>query len=157
MKLKIGQKAPEFMLLDQDKKKHALVDYTGQWVLVYFYPKDDTPGCTVEACGFRDNLPKFKKSKLVVLGISADTVASHEKFAKKFKLSFPLLSDEAKSTIKRYGAWGKKTFMGRTYDGIFRTSFLIDQHGRIAKIYEKVKPPDHPAEVTHDILEFSRT
>ena len=154
MKLKIGQKAPAFALSDQDGKTHTLKNYAGQWVLVYFYPKDDTPGCTVEACGFRDYLPKFKKSKLVVLGVSADTVASHKKFAKKFGLPFPLLSDETKTTIKKYGAWGKKSFMGRTYDGIFRTSFLIDPRGVIAKIYEKVKPAVHPVEVFSDLTNF---
>ena len=151
MKLKIGEKASDFVLSDQDGKTHALKNYAGQWVLIYFYPKDDTPGCTVEACGFRDNLPKFKKSGLTVLGISADSVASHKKFAQKFALPFPLLSDESKATIKKYGVWGKKSFMGRTYDGIFRTSFLIDPRGKIAKIYEKVKPPAHAQEVLDDL------
>ncbi len=157
MKLNAGQRAPLFALPDQDGKTRALADYAGGWVLIYFYPKDDTPGCTVEACGFRDNLPRFKKSKLTVLGISADSVASHKKFAAKFGLPFALLSDESKQIIKKYGAWGKKTFMGRTFDGIFRTSFLIDPRGIIRKIYEKVKPPEHPVEVAHDILKFSRT
>lgn len=137
--------------MDQDGKTHALADCIGSWVLLYFYPKDDTPGCTVEACEFRDHLPKFKKSKFAVFGISADSPASHRKFAKKFNLPFPLLADESKTVIKKYGAWGKKSFMGRTYDGIFRTSFLIDPRGRIAKIYEKVKPAEHPAEVLRDL------
>lgn len=142
--------------MDQEGKTHSLADYAGSWVLLYFYPKDDTPGCTVEACGFRDHLPKFKKSKLAVFGVSADSPASHKKFAKKFNLPFPLLADESKIMIKKYGAWGKKSFMGRIYYGIFRASFLINPRGRIAKIYEKVKPAEHPAEVSHDIFEFLR-
>lgn len=151
MKLKAGQKAPQFSLVDQDNKTHTLKDYAGQWVLLYFYPKDDTPGCTKEACSFRDNLPKFKKLKAVVFGISADSVSKHKKFAEKYKLSFTLLADEDKKIINAYGVWQKKKFMGREYMGIMRTSFLIDPKGKIAKIYEGVKPEAHPEEVLADL------
>jgi thioredoxin-dependent peroxiredoxin len=151
MKLKVGQKAPEIELPDQDGKIHKLSDYKGQWVLVYFYPKDDTPGCTKEACALRDNLPNFKKLKAVVLGISKDSAKSHRKFADKYKLPFTLLADENKEALKAYGAWGKKKFMGREYDGIFRNSYLINPQGQLVKIYEGVKPADHAAEVITDI------
>jgi len=138
--LKTGDKAPAFSLPDQDDKTQSLADYAGQWVLLYFYPKDDTPGCTKEACAIRDSFPKFGKLKAKVLGVSADSVAKHKKFVDKYQLPFTLLSDESKDMIKAYGAWGEKKFMGRTYDGIFRTSYLIKPDGTIAKVYEKVKP-----------------
>jgi peroxiredoxin Q/BCP len=151
MKLSIGQKAPEIKLPDQDGREHRLSDYKGQWVLVYFYPKDDTPGCTKEACMLRDTFPDFKKLKAVVLGVSKDSVKSHKKFADKYKLPFTILADENKEVLQAYGAWGKKKFMGREYDGIFRMSFLIDPQGKIANIYEKVKPAEHAAEVLADL------
>ena len=124
-KLKIGDKAPVFGLLDQNGKTHSLAEYKGQWVLLYFYPKDDTPGCAKEACAIRDNFPDFKKLKAVVFGISADSVKSHKKFADKYNLPFTILSDEDKKVVRKYGVWGKKKFMGREYMGIFRASFLI--------------------------------
>ena len=148
---KAGNKAPAFDLPDQDGKQHKLSDYEGQWVLLYFYPKDDTPGCTVEACTLRDNLPKFGKLKAQVFGASPDSVASHKKFAGKFTLPFPLLADEEKKLVQAYGVWGKKQFMGKEYLGVFRTSFLIDPKGKIAKVYEKVKPEVHAAEVLNDL------
>ena len=151
MPLKIGQKAPGFHLPDQAGKEHDLKDYAGKWVLLYFYPKDDTPGCTTEACTLRDNFPKFKKMKAVVLGISADAVKKHAKFAEKYDLPFTLLADEEKNLVNAYGVWAKKKFMGREYMGILRNSYLINPEGKIAKIYEKVKPQEHAEEVLADL------
>ncbi len=149
--IKIGKKAPTFTLPDQDGNIHTLKQYTGKKVLVYFYPKDDTTGCTTEACTFRDGYKEFQKMGLVILGVSADSVKSHKKFAEKFALPFPLLSDESRKICEAYGVWQKKKFMGREYMGIMRMSFLIDEEGKIAKIYEKVKPPVHASEVKADI------
>ena len=145
--MKIGQTAPAIKLPDQNGKMHALKDYIGQWVLVYFYPKDDTTGCTKEACQLRDSFPKFNKSKAVILGISVDSVTSHKKFETKYKLPFTLLADEHKEVVEKYGVWQEKSMYGRKYMGTVRTSFLIDPKGNIAKIYEKVKPETHAAEV----------
>jgi len=145
-----GAKAPAFTLLDQAGKIHELKDYRGKWVLLYFYPKDDTTGCTLEACAIRDSYGDFKKSKIVVLGVSIDSVKSHDKFAKKYDLPFTLLADEDKKLVNAYGVWGKKKFMGREYMGTRRMSFLIDPRGKIAKIYEKVKPKEHAGEVLSD-------
>ncbi|HLC51066.1 MAG TPA: thioredoxin-dependent thiol peroxidase [archaeon] len=153
--LKTGSRAPDFSLKDQKGKLHKLFDYKGQWVLVYFYPKDDTPGCTKEACSIRYNFPAFKKAKLNVLGISVDSVESHEKFAKKYSLPFTLLSDKNKTAVKKYGVWGKKKFLGVKYEGTNRTSFLIDPKGKIAKTYEKVKPAEHAKEVLEDIASLA--
>ncbi|TSC80085.1 MAG: peroxiredoxin Q/BCP [Parcubacteria group bacterium Gr01-1014_29] len=154
MDLRTGIKAPNFILPDQNRESHKLSDYKGKWVLLYFYPKDDTPGCTKEACGIRDNFPKFKKIDAVVFGISADSIERHKKFADKYKLPFTLLSDENKDTIKEYGVWAKKKFMGREYMGILRTSFLINPKGVIMKIYENVKPDTHAEEVLKDLQMF---
>ncbi len=151
MKLKQSQAAPAFSLPDQSGQAHALKDYLGQWVLIYFYPKDDTPGCTTEACSLRDNFPKFKKLQAVVLGISVDTVKSHQKFVTKYQLPFTLLADEDKTVVKKYGVWQKKKFMGREYMGIVRNSFLINPKGKIAKIYEGVKPAEHADKVLGDL------
>ena len=145
------KKAPEFSLVDQDGKTHHLTDYKGRWVLLYWYPKDDTPGCTTEACSLRDHFSQFEQHNAVVLGASADPVASHQKFAKKYGLPFTLLSDEDKNAADAYGVWGKKTFMGKTYMGVSRMSFLIDPDGNIAKIYDKVKPDKHAEEVLADL------
>src|SRR3989344_9148953 len=147
MDIKINQPAPKFSALDQTGQAHKLTDYLGQWVLLYFYPKDDTPGCTREACDIRDRFPDCKKLKIQVLGASVDPVKRHKKCVEKHGLPFTLLSDEGKSLVKKYGVWGKKKFMGREYDGTFRTSFLIDPKGEIAHIYEKVKPETHAEEV----------
>ena len=149
--LKIKTKAPDFKLPDQDEKIHSLKDYKGQWVLLYFYPKDDTPGCTKEACAIRDSFPSFGKLKAAVLGVSVDSVKSHKKFADKYELPFTLLSDEKKKVVKLYGVWDKKKMMGREYMGILRTSFLIDPQGKIVKIYENVKPEIHAGEVLADL------
>ncbi len=144
------------MLPDQDGVSHKLSDYKGQWVLLYFYPKDDTPGCTMEACAIRDNFPAFGKLQAQVFGVSVDPVAKHKKFADKYKLPFTLLSDEDKLVVNAYGVWGKKKFMGREYMGTNRISFLIDPDGNIAKVYEKVKPKEHAEEVLTDLAEFAK-
>lgn len=148
--LKIGINAPEFTLPDQDGTMHSLSDYKGKRVLLYFYPKDDTPGCTTESCNFRDGYDEFQKMGLVILGVSKDSVKSHKKFAEKYSLPFPLLSDETGSTVEAYDSWGMKKFMGREYMGILRNSFLIDEEGKIAKVYESVKPADHSKEIKVD-------
>jgi peroxiredoxin Q/BCP len=147
----VGQLAPEFSLPDQNGTVHSLSDYRGRWVVLYFYPKDDTPGCTKEACNFRDSLAELTKRKVVVLGVSKDSVKSHAKFAAKFRLNFPILSDEAKTVIQAYDAWGKKKFMGREYEGIFRKTHLINPQGKIAKIYPKVNPLTHAGEILCDL------
>jgi thioredoxin-dependent peroxiredoxin len=148
---KVGKKAPEFTLLDQEGAAHKLKDYRGEWVLLYFYPKDNTPGCTIEACTIRDQFKDFKKFGAKVLGVSTDSVASHKKFANAFELPFTLLADEHKEVVGKYGVFGEKKFMGRTYMGTKRVSFLIDPEGKIAKVYEKVKPLAHAAEVIADL------
>jgi peroxiredoxin Q/BCP len=144
-------KATDFSLPDQNNQLHSLKNYQGQWVLLYFYPKDNTPGFTKEACGFPDHLNQLKNYDVVVLGISADSVESHQKFALKYHLNFPLLSDVNKEVIKKYQAWGKKKFMGKEYEGILRISFLINPKGEIVKKYKKVKPEIHAQEVLEDI------
>ena len=154
--LKVNSKAPEFNLPDQDGKMHSLKDYMGQWVLLYFYPKDDTPGCTTEACGLRDNLPKFKKLKAKIFGVSTDSVKSHRKFADKFELPFTLLADENKELVKAYDVYKPKKFMGREFLGTMRESFLIDPNGKIIKIYENVKPTIHPDEVLLDLKNLQK-
>lgn len=151
MSLAIGQKAPAFKLQDQAGVEHTLSDYAGSWVLLYFYPKDDTPGCTKEACSFRDNLPKFRKIDANVFGVSVDSVKRHAKFAEKYSLPFTLLADEDKKLVEAYGVWRLKKFMGREYMGTMRMSFLIDPKGKIAKIYESVKPESHADEVLKDL------
>jgi peroxiredoxin Q/BCP len=149
--IQIGTTAPQFTLPDQDGKLHSLSDYKGKKVLLYFYPKDDTSGCTTEACNFRDGYDEFKKMGLVILGISKDSVKSHKKFSEKYSLPFPLLSDEEGKIVKAYGSWGEKKFMGREYIGILRNSFLIDEKGKIAKIYEAVRAKEHAEEVKSDL------
>ncbi len=154
--MEINKTAPDFTLPDQDGNKHKLSDYKGQWVLVYFYPKDNTPGCTTEACALRDNFPAFKKLKIQVFGISADSGKSHKKFVDKYQLPFTLLADEDKKTAKKYGVWEEKSMFGVKYMGILRNSYLINPDGKIAKIYEKVKPSAHAEEVLKDIKELSK-
>jgi peroxiredoxin Q/BCP len=148
---KLHSDAPPFTLPDQNGKEHALESYRGKWVLLYFYPKDDTPGCTKEACAIRDSFPDFKKLKIAVFGVSVDSVASHKKFEKKYELPFTLLADDKKEVVTAYGVWGKKKFMGHSYEGTRRTSFLIDPKGKIAKIYEDVNPVTHAGEVLTDL------
>ncbi|MBI1908290.1 thioredoxin-dependent thiol peroxidase [Candidatus Uhrbacteria bacterium] len=149
--LHAGEAAPDFSLPDQEGKAHALSAYRGQWVLLYFYPKDDTPGCTTEACGLRDVYPDFERLGIQVFGISTDSVKSHGKFVQKYELPFTLLADEEKTVVNAYGVWGKKKFMGREYMGTARISFLIDPQGAIAKVYGEVKPAAHAVEVLADM------
>lgn len=151
MKIKIGDKAPNFKLKDQDENVCKLNDYKGEWLLIYFYPKDATPGCTVEGQVIRDHWSTFKKAKLAVLGVSADTVASHKKFSEKQEFPFALLADTEKEMVRDYGVWQKKKFMGREFMGIVRMSFLIDPKGKVAKVYPKVKPKEHAEEVLADL------
>lgn len=150
------KKAPQFSTIDQNGKKHNLKDYLGKWVLLYFYPKDDTPGCTQEACAIRDSWAEFKKKKCVVLGVSGDGEASHKKFEQKHKLPFPLLVDEKKVIIQKYGVEKEKSMFGKKYLGISRESFLINPEGKIVKHYEKVKPAIHTEEVLKDLVEFQK-
>lgn len=144
--------APAFSLPDQDGKVRSLKDYEGKWLLVYFYPNDDTPTCTTEACAIRDLWADFKAQGLEVVGISANGVKSHAKFAKKYGLPFTLLSDESLETVNAYGVWQEKRFMGRTFMGTVRTSFLIGPDGVIAKVYEQVKAAGHADEVLADFM-----
>lgn len=156
MKLNIGDKAPNFTLLDQNSKSHSLSQYKGRWLLLYFYPKDNTPGCTKEACMIRGHFSKFEKLNTLVIGVSVDSVKSHKKFAKDYNLPFTLLSDENKKVVKPYGVWGRKKFMGKEYDGTFRTSFLINSKGEIEKIYNNVKPKEHSKEVLEDLKNLKK-
>jgi thioredoxin-dependent peroxiredoxin len=153
-KLNVGDMAPEFRLEDQNGKWHTLGEYktAGKKVLLYFYPKDDTPGCTTEACNFRDSFESMSDSGLVILGVSKDSVKSHKKFADKYNLNFPILSDETGEVVKSYDSWAAKKFMGREFLGILRKSFLIATDGRIEKIYEKVNTKTHASEVAGDII-----
>jgi len=144
-------KATNFALLDQDGKKHALSDYKGKWIVLYFYPRDNTPGCTKEACSFRDSYKTLQKMGVIILGVSKDSVASHKKFADKYSLNFPILSDESTNTIKAYKSWGVKKFMGKEFEGTFRNTYLINTKGEIVKTYEKVNPLTHVAEIISDI------
>lgn len=146
-----NMKAINFSLPDQNNKVHNLTDYKGKWVVIYFYPHDDTPGCTKEACGFRDKSQPFKEQNIIILGISKDSVDSHKKFAEKYHLTFPLLSDESKETIKAYGAWGEKKFLGKTFEGILRKTYLIDPTGEIRKTYDKVDVLNHADTILQDI------
>ncbi len=144
---KEGAAAPAFATTDTNGEKVSLKDLRGQKVVLYFYPKDDTPGCTVEACSFRDSFAKYKKRGITVLGVSPDNEAAHKKFTAKYKLPFNLLTDTDHAIADAYGVYGEKKFMGRTYMGVKRTTFLIDEKGKIKKIFEKVKPEEHASEV----------
>lgn len=147
MSIASGIQAPDFSLPDENNVIHHLSDYRGRPVVLYFYPKDDTPGCTAEACSFRDNYGAYTNSGLVILGVSPDTSKSHAKFKTKYSLPFPLLADEGHAVCEMYGVWGPKKYMGRAYEGVLRTTFLIDSDGHIAKVFENVKPSEHSAEV----------
>lgn len=150
-------KAPDFSLEDQDGTLHSLDEYAGNWLVVYFYPKDDTPGCTKEACGFRDTSKEFAKRGVQVLGVSKDSVASHRKFADKYNLNFPLLSDTDATIAKAYGAYGEKKFMGKTFIGVSRMTFIIDPKGSIAKQYDSVNPLTHAATILSDLQALQST
>ena len=145
--LKEGDVAPAFTALTQDGKALSLADFKGKSVILYFYPRDNTPGCTKEACGFRNDWETIQRKGAVVLGVSNDSVKSHQKFASSFKLPFPLLADEDKRIVTAYGAYGEKSFLGRNYMGIHRITFLIDPKGLIQKIWTRVKVTTHSAEV----------
>lgn len=147
LSLKEGDPAPAFTSNASGGGRISLADFKGQNVILYFYPRDDTPGCTKEACAFREHYADFKKRGAVVLGVSTDPVKSHDKFAAKFKLPFTLLADEDKQIAQSYGAWGQKSFLGRKYMGMHRVTFLIGPDGRIKKIWPKVKPGEHAEEV----------
>lgn len=151
MSLVVNQRAPSFSLPDQNGSVHTLEQYEGSWLLLYFYPKDDTPGCTVEACSFRDGWQECKKAGLIVLGVSPDSVESHRKFAAKHGLPFTLLSDTDKRTLIAYQAWGEKSMFGKKYMGVLRSSVLIDPNGKIAKLYPKVNVKNHARDVLKDL------
>lgn len=154
MPLQPQDTAPDFSLLDQNGKKHTLSDYAGKYILLYFYPKDDTPGCTKEACNFRDRLNELKEHGVQVLGVSKDSVESHKKFAEKFQLNFPILSDLEKTMLQNYGVWVEKSMFGKKYMGISRDSYLIDPQGKVLKHYHKVKPATHVDDVIKDMKEL---
>jgi peroxiredoxin Q/BCP len=147
MTISAGNPAPDFILTDDTGATRRLSDYRGQNVVLYFYPKDDTPGCTTEACNFRDDYSEFVNAGVTILGVSPDSPKSHAKFKQKFQLPFPLLADEDHAICEAYGVWGEKKFMGREYMGVLRTTFLISPDGKIKKTFENVKPSDHSAEV----------
>ncbi|WP_306352733.1 thioredoxin-dependent thiol peroxidase [Flavobacterium sp. '19STA2R22 D10 B1'] len=145
--LKIGDKAPNFSGIDQDGKTHSLKDYAGKKLVVFFYPKANTPGCTAEACNISDNYERFKQQNYEILGVSADSAAAQGRFRNKFSFPYPLIADEQKEMIQAFGVWGPKKFMGKEYDGIHRTTFIIDEKGIIMDIIEKVKTKDHAAQI----------
>ena len=144
---KIGDKAPDFSLTGDDGRKHSLKDFKGKKIVLFFYPKDDTSGCTKEACSFRDNTLLIKKKGAVILGVSGDSVESHKKFVSKYDLNFVLLSNEDRTVLDAYGVWKEKSMYGRTFMGIERTTFIIDEHGKISHIFPKVKVDGHTEEV----------
>ncbi|WP_281234505.1 thioredoxin-dependent thiol peroxidase [Flavobacterium gelatinilyticum] len=145
--LKAGDKAPSFSGTDQDGKTHKLADYAGKKLVVFFYPKASTPGCTAEACDLRDNFERFKANDYELLGVSADSQKAQLKFKDKYEFPFPLIADEDKSVINAFGVWGPKKFMGKEYDGIHRTTFVIDEKGIIEEVIEKVKTKEHAAQI----------
>lgn len=147
MSLEVGDKAPGFEMKDQEGNVIKLKDFEGQKVILYFYPKDNTPGCTKQACNLRDNYELLQKKGYQVLGVSADSAKKHQKFIDKYKLPFPLIVDENKELINKYGCWGEKKFMGKVFNGILRTTFVIDENGMIEDIIRKVKTADHTAQI----------
>jgi len=150
-KLKIGDIAPAFRGIDQNGKEISLDGFKGKTVVLYFYPKDDTPGCTAEACNLRDNYSRFLDSGYEIIGVSADDEKSHQKFAGKYNLPFSLIADPQKKIIKDYGAWGEKKMYGKSYEGILRMTFVISEEGKIEKIIEKVKTDDHSKQIFENI------
>jgi thioredoxin-dependent peroxiredoxin len=154
--LKIGQSAPEFVSKDQQGNSISLEDFHGQPLVIYFYPKDDTPGCTVQACNLRDNYSMLQEKGIHILGVSADDEKAHQKFIKKFDLPFPLIADVDRALIERYGVWGEKKFMGRVFDGIHRTTFVLDASHTIIGIIEKPNTKDHSQEIL-EIFENNST
>ena len=152
--IEVGKKAPAISLLDGKGNKRSLKEFIGSKVIIYFYPKDNTSGCTAESCDFRDEFPRFKEANCIIIGISPDSVESHKKFAEKFALPFILLSDENKTVLEKYGVWKEKSMYGRKYMGVVRTTVLIDEKGIIRKIYPKVKVNGHVEEVANDLKEL---
>lgn len=151
MTLEIGDQAPDFTLEDGDENTVALKDLQGRWVVLFFYPKDNTPGCTKEVCGFRDQYVSFQEDDTVILGLSLNDAKSHTKFSTKYELPFPLLCDCDATVSTAYGSYGLKKFMGKEYQGIYRQTFIIDPKGKLAKIYRKVKPEPHAEQVLNDL------
>lgn len=149
--LAIGTVAPDFTLPDQDGKTHSLSDYRGQKVILYFYPKDNTAGCTKQACNFKELMPQFREKGAVILGVSKDSVASHKRFEEKYGLPFTLLSDEEKTVIQAYDVWKEKKNYGKVSMGVVRTTYLIDENGVIARVFEKVKAADNPAQMLGEL------
>ena len=149
--LEIGTKAPDFTLPDQNGNMHSLSEYRGKKVILYFYPKDNTPGCTKQACGFAERYPQFTEKGAVVLGISKDSVASHKKFEEKYGLPFTLLADPELAAIQAYDVWQEKKNYGKTYMGVVRTTYLIDEEGKIAKAFDKVKAADNPEQMLGEL------
>ncbi len=147
MPISAGIQAPDFTLLDETSTPRQLSSYQGKPVILYFYPKDDTPGCTTEACAFRDDYGAYERAGVVILGVSPDSPASHVKFKEKYHLPFTLLSDDGHKVCDTYGVWGPKKFMGKSYEGVIRTTFLIGADGKIIKVFENVKPDGHSAEI----------
>lgn len=147
MSIEKNQSAPQFTLLDENGNSHSLTDYKGKPVVLYFYPKDDTPGCTTEACEFRDDYDEYERAGVVILGISPDTVRSHKKFKEKYDLPFTILADDQHAVSELYGVWGEKSMYGKKYFGVNRTTFLIDGEGNILEIFENVKPKGHSSQV----------
>lgn len=151
MPIRSGIKAPDFSLVDETNTSRRLSDYVGKPVVLYFYPKDDTPGCTTEACNFRDDYSAYDRAGVIILGVSPDSPASHEKFKQKYQLPFTLLADPGHKICDLYGVWGPKKFMGRAYEGVQRTTFLIGPDGMITKVFANVKPADHSTEILESL------
>lgn len=147
MPISVGIPAPDFELLDDQNQTRRLADFRGQRVVLYFYPKDDTPGCTKEACNFRDDYSAYEQAGITILGVSPDSVESHQKFKAKFQLPFALLADEGHKVCDAYETWGPKKFMGKAYEGVLRTTFLIGPDGMIVRVFENVRPAEHSVEV----------
>ncbi len=145
--LKKGYHAPNFTAQDQFGKTHSLSDYSGKKLAIYFYPKDNTPGCTAQACNLRDNIEALTEQNISVIGVSADSAGSHVKFTEKFDLNFPLLVDTDRTIIESFGVWGPKKFMGKTYDGISRTTFILDESGKILEVIDKVDTKNHAQQI----------
>jgi len=145
--LNIGDHAPDFKGVDQNGKEISLKDFKGNKIILYFYPKANTPGCTAESCNLRDNYDDLTRKGFKIIGVSADSVARQKNFADKYSLPFPLIADENKEILKAYGAWGHKKLYGREYEGILRTTYLIDENGKIEKVFKKVKTKDHAAQI----------
>jgi peroxiredoxin Q/BCP len=151
MKLNVGDKAPAIVAMDQNGKMISLDDFKGNKVILYFYPKDDTPGCTAEACNLRDNYDSLLAKGFKIIGVSADSVKSHQKFTSKYNLPFPLIPDTDRKIINDYGVWGRKKFLGKEYDGIYRTTFIISKDGVIMKIFDKVDTQQHTDQILAEI------